>query len=73
MKAAIYTRVSTSAQAGEDKVSLPEQARELLALTRPHPCTTVRHPRRSSKVTCGGGDSWCPPAAIRCGCLPTGS
>jgi len=32
MRAAIYVRVSTSAQAGEDRVSLPEQARELKAL-----------------------------------------
>jgi DNA invertase Pin-like site-specific DNA recombinase len=32
MRAAIYVRVSTSAQAGEDRVSLPEQARELKAV-----------------------------------------
>jgi len=32
MRAAIYVRVSTSAQAGEDRLSLPEQARELTAL-----------------------------------------
>jgi len=32
MKAAIYVRVSTAGQAGEDKDSLPDQARELKAL-----------------------------------------
>ena len=32
MRAAIYVRVSTSAQASEDKDSLPEQGRELMAL-----------------------------------------
>jgi len=33
-QAAVYVRVSTEAQAGEDRVSIPEQARELLALAK---------------------------------------
>ena len=44
MRVAVYVRVSTGAQANEDKVSLPDQAAELRALATARNCQTVEPP-----------------------------
>ncbi len=54
MRAAIYVRVSTLQQAGEDRVSLPEQARELLVLAERKGWEVVTPPKQAAGVPDGG-------------------